>query len=166
MLILSWYDGILTSVWSLRKAETQSTCFKWDFQWLRQSFGKISIGLLYCPMSEYFFRYCFLWFMASAPFIFKSSLTAIQIWYCENWIKMTANMVEHPQLGFFYTHVLHNLMCSSNIVRDLIAVTFFLSDVWSLSAWAVLCFPILTSLKFTLVKSLSESNFSLVGLPK
>lgn len=43
-------------------------------------------------------------------------------------------MVEHPQLGFFYTHVLHNLMCSSNIVRDLIAVTFFLSDVWSLSA--------------------------------
>lgn len=110
MLICPWYDGILTSVWSLRKADTQTTaCFKWDFQWLRQSFGKIFIDLLYHYMSEHFFRYCFLWFMTSEPFIFKSSLTAIQIWLL--W-KLNKNDCEYGETStvrfFLYSHILHS----------------------------------------------------------
>lgn len=104
LLICSWYDGILTSVWSLRKAETQHVSNEIS----KAEFWKNIYRPLIRGMSEHFFSYCFLWFMTSEPFIFKSSLTAIRIWFCENWIKMTVNMVEHPHLDFFYTHVLHN----------------------------------------------------------
>lgn len=49
-------------------------------------------------MSEHSFIY---WFMTSESFTLKSSLTAQKIWYCENGIKITANMVEYIQLGLF-----------------------------------------------------------------
>lgn len=76
-------------------------------------------------------------------------------------------MAEYPQLGFFFflclyftqqhTEVKHMLMSSGNIVRDLMTVTFF-SLLYVLLQHELLCFPILATFKFTLVKSLSESN--------
>lgn len=114
-------------LWQMHKAGH----FKWDFQWIKQSFRKIPED-----HNVWAFLHVLLPLVHDLRILyFKIKFGCKKNWYCKNWIKITANMVEYTQLGFFFflwlcfaqqhTEVKHKPMCSGNIVRNLMVMTLF-----------------------------------------